>query len=147
MITVDVLQWGDRARWAELWTGYLTFYKTSVPPEQYDHTWAGLMGGRFHGRGARDEHGQLQGIAHFMFQDTCWSNRPNVYLQDLFVDPSMRGHGVGRKLIEAVAEVARVNGSARLWWFTHHDNATARRLYDKVATVFPHVRYDYPAFR
>ena len=52
---------------------------------------------------------------------------------DLFVDPSVRGKGLGRRLIEAVADVARRDGYIRVQWLTKHDNTTAQRLYDKVA--------------
>jgi GNAT superfamily N-acetyltransferase len=142
--TITLFQLDDRPRWAELWTGYLTFYNTALPPEQYEHTWAGLMDGRLHGRGARDAHGRLVGIAHFMFQDSAWTRKPVVYLQDLFVDPTLRGGGIGRQLIEAVGDAARAAGAPRMWWFTHNQNATARRLYDQVATLSEHVRYDYP---
>jgi GNAT superfamily N-acetyltransferase len=51
-------------------------------------------------------------------------------MNDLFVDPSARGEGVGRALIEAAAEVARERGSTRLEWSTAPDNTTAQRLYD-----------------
>jgi GNAT superfamily N-acetyltransferase len=144
MTTVDLFQLDDRPRWTELWTGYLTFYNTVLPPEQYEHTWAGLMSGRLHGRGARDNSGRLIGITHFLFQDTCWARKPMVYLQDLFVDPAQRGGGVGRKLIEAVGEAAKAAGAPKMYWFTHNQNATARRLYDQVASLSEFVRYDYP---
>lgn len=144
MTTVTPLLLDDRTRWAELWTGYLQFYKTSLPPEQYEHSWAGLMDGRLHGRGARDADGRLIGITHFLFHDSCWTATPVCYLQDLFVDPAARGTGAGRALIEAVAHSARDAGAARLYWQTQTDNATARALYDRVAKFNGFIRYDYP---
>src|SRR5512138_2079448 len=33
---------GERAAWEPLWKGYLDFYKTSVPKDVYDTTWARL---------------------------------------------------------------------------------------------------------
>jgi GNAT superfamily N-acetyltransferase len=53
-----------------------------------------------------------------------------VLMNDLYVDESARGEGVGRALIEAAAEVARDRGSPILEWSTAPDNATAQRLYD-----------------
>ena len=38
-IVVTAIKPHDRARWAELWRGYLDFYETQLPPEIYDHTW------------------------------------------------------------------------------------------------------------
>jgi GNAT superfamily N-acetyltransferase len=58
---------------------------------------------------------------------------PTCYLQDLFTDESARGRGVGRALIEAVYQRARVAGSLRVYWQTHETNLTAMTLYNKVA--------------
>lgn len=144
MTTITRLTPDDRARWAELWTGYLTFYETSVPPETYDLTWRKLFDGRIHGFAARDNAGRLIGITHYMYHDTAWSAAPVCYLQDLFVDAALRGTGAGRKLIEAVADAAKAHGAGRLYWLTQDHNAVARRLYDRLAQNRGFIRYDYP---
>ena len=69
--------------------------------------------------------------------------REVCYLQDLFVDATVRRHGCGRELIEAVAAVAVQRGCHRLYWTTKEDNATARSLYDRVARFNGFIRYDY----
>ena len=51
-------------------------------------------------------------------------------MNDLFVDESARGQGVGRALIEASAAVARERGVPFVEWATAPDNHTAQRLYD-----------------
>ena len=51
-------------------------------------------------------------------------------MNDLYVDESTRGQGVGRALIEATAEVARERGAPFIEWSTAPDNHTAQRLYD-----------------
>lgn len=61
------------------------------------------------------------------------NNEANFGGSDLFVDPSVRGQGQGRKLIEAVAEIAKKMGCLRLQWLTKHDNTRARGLYDTMA--------------
>ncbi len=143
MPAITRLQPEDRARWAELWAGYLRFYETTRPDSIYDHTWARLFDGRLHGRGARDADGRLVGIVHFLFHETSWSDRPACYLQDLYVDSACRGGGAGRALIEAVAEAARAAGAYRLYWLTQEGNATARLLYDRLATNRGFAVYDY----
>jgi GNAT superfamily N-acetyltransferase len=143
MTTISPLLMDDRPRWTELWTAYLTFYKTTLPPEQFEHTWAGLMDGRLHGHGARDASDRLIGITHFLFHESSWTRAPVCYLQDLFVDPAVRGSGAGRALIESVAHSAKAAGSTRLYWQTQSDNATARALYDKLAVNRGFIRYDY----
>jgi len=82
-------------------------------------------------------------IAHYLFHTSVWA--PKVcYLQDLFVAEGARGLGVGGALIEAVAGEARTAGAARYCWLTQDHNATARRLYDKVARHQGFIRYGYP---
>jgi GNAT superfamily N-acetyltransferase len=137
----------DRGRWAELWHGYLDFYETSLPEAIYEHTWRRLLApdGAIKGFGARlgGETAPLVGITHYLFHEHAWSPKPACYLQDLFVDASVRGTGCGRSLIERVAEVARERDCLRLYWTTKEDNATARLLYDRVAKFNGFIRYDY----
>ncbi len=79
--------------------------------------------------GARSD-GRLAGYAclywHFSSLEACES----VLMNDLYVDGSVRGQGVGRALIEAAAEVAREREVPFVEWSTAPDNETAQRLYD-----------------
>lgn len=77
--------------------------------------------------------GRLVGLVHYLFHRSTISITPNCYLQDLFTAEPARGKGVGRRLIEAVYEQARLAGLSRVYWLTHETNTTARRLYDAVA--------------
>lgn len=47
----------------------------------------------------------------------------------------------GAALIDAVADLARGNGAGRLYWMTHETNATARRLYDRIAERSGFIQY------
>jgi GNAT superfamily N-acetyltransferase len=137
----------DRARWAELWRGYLEFYETSLPTEIYEHTWRRLIAaeGAIRGLGARlgGASAPLVGIAHYLFHAHAWTTQEVCYLQDLYVDGAIRRSGCGRRLIEAVAAAARERGCYRLYWTTKEDNATARSLYDRIARFNGFIRYDY----
>ena len=124
----------ERATWEPLWAGYLKFYKATVPAETTDVTWK-----RFHDDaepmyvlGAYVD-GKLTGIVHYLYHRSCWTVGDYCYLQDLFVNEGARGHGVGRKLIEAVYEKAKAAGSSRVHWLTQFENARAQILYDEVA--------------
>jgi len=132
----------ERADWERLWTGYLEFYKTSVPPQTYDVTWARLHDPNepMHLLGAYVD-GKLVGIVHYLFHRSCWTPGDYCYLQDLFVAEHARKLGLGRALIEAVEEKARGAGASRVYWLTHESNATARALYDKLAENLGFIQY------
>lgn len=144
-LAVTPLTPDDRPRWTELWTAYLDFYHTTLPPRQFDDTWARLLAGtEIHGLAARDGGGRIVGITHFLFHAHCWTSRSACYLQDLYVDAATRGTGAGRALIEAVADRARAAGADRLYWLTQDTNAAARLLYDRLARQRGFIRYEYP---
>jgi GNAT superfamily N-acetyltransferase len=76
-----------------------------------------------------------------VFHPSTWSPTAYCYLEDLFVGREARHHGTGRALIEAVYKEADKRGATRTYWATKEDNRTARRLYDRVATLSPFVQY------
>jgi len=142
MIEIAPLADSDRAAWQVLATGYNDFYETVWPQEVYDRVWHRLRAGEgAHALGAHLD-GRLIGIAHYLFHANVW--REDVcYLQDLFVDETVRGQGAARALIDAVAVEARRRGASRYYWQTKQDNGRARALYDKVAAFRGFIRYDY----
>jgi GNAT superfamily N-acetyltransferase len=128
----------DYDQWLPLWDGYNAFYKrsgpTALPFEITQTTWARFFDGYepMHALVA-DSDGKLVGLVHYLFHRNTIMLGPVCYLQDLFTDPTLRGKGVGKMLIEAVCEQARLAGSPRVYWHTHETNKTAMRLYDYVA--------------
>ena len=84
---------------------------------------------------------ELIGVAHYLFQRSTWLINSQCYLQDLYVSEAVRGSGVGRALIAAVAAAAKEAGAARVYWNTHETNAVARRLYDAVAVRTGFIQY------
>jgi GNAT superfamily N-acetyltransferase len=141
--TIRPLRVEDEVEWRRLWAGYLEYYETSVPEEVYRTTFARLLGGDpqdFHGLVA-EQHGTLIGLTHYLFHRHCWRVENVIYLQDLYVDPSVRGTGAGRALIEAVYMAGDAAGCPSVYWMTQDFNATARRLYDRVAKLTPFIKY------
>jgi len=54
------------------------------------------------------------GFALFFPNYSTWEGKPGLYIEDIFVDETMRGTGLGRKLIAAVAKIAHSRGCARI---------------------------------
>jgi GNAT superfamily N-acetyltransferase len=143
MIQISPLRLTDRSRWQQLWTKYQTFYAVELPAVVTEATWTRLHDGRVRGLGARDAADHLVGIVHFLFHEDTWATVPACYLQDLYVDPKVRGTGCGRKLIEAVAEASKKAGANSPYWLTQVNNGVARRLYDRLAKEQGFVQYLY----
>lgn len=136
----------DEADWRRLWTGYLEFYRASVPEKVYASTFARLLGDDPQDFSAlvAEVDGKLRGLTHFLFHRHAWKVENVCYLQDLYVDPDARGLGLGRALIEAVYARADAAGAPSVYWLTQDFNSTARQLYDRIARVTPFIRYVRP---
>lgn len=128
----------DFEAWLPLWNGYNAFYgregPTALDPAITDTTWRRFFDPAepVHALVAEQD-GRLVGLVHYLHHRSTTRIELTTYLQDLFTAPAARGCGVGRALIEAVAEAARAQGVRRLYWQTHHTNAAGRLLYDQVA--------------
>lgn len=142
---VRPLQADDRARWDELWAGYLKFYQQDLPQSTTDLNWRRLMEGReLWGFAGLDDGGQMVGFVHYHFHLSTWSPVGYCYLEDLFVDPRSRGKNVGRSLIEAVYQAADERGSTRVYWHTENTNARAQILYNQVGQLTPFLQFRRP---
>jgi GNAT superfamily N-acetyltransferase len=140
MITVGQLGASDRADWERLFREYNDFYQVRHPQSMYDRAWDEFRADeRMHALGAWLD-GSLVGIVHF-FIHARTTGTDVCYLEDLFTSAEARGQGVGRALIGAVRDWAAERGCGRVYWHTHETNATARALYDKVATLPGFVMY------
>jgi len=133
----------EYTRWLQLWCDYQRFYKVELPATVTESTWQRIHNGRIGGLGARDSADRLLGIVHYLFHEDTWSALPACYLQDLYVDPSTRGTGCGRQLIEAVAEAARAADANPPYWLTHETNSVARLLYDRLGKNLGFIQYSY----
>ena len=137
-LIVRPLEPTDLAQWRPLWDGYNAFYGRSGPTALSEEvtrtTWARFFDADEPMHALVAEHkGRLVGLVHYLFHRSTVSIGPNCYLQDLFTDAALRGQGVGRALIAAVAERARAGGASRVYWMTHETNSAAMKLYDQVA--------------
>jgi len=142
-VEISPVRIAERAPWNELWRAYQRFYGVELSSQVTDNTWQRMHDGRIHGLGARDPAGLLIGIVHFLYHEDTWSMARACYLQDLYVDETVRGSGCGRQLIEAVNAAALAAGANSPYWLTHETNIVARRLYERVARNHGFVQYTY----
>ena len=60
--------------------------------------------------------GAPAGFALYFFNFSTFLAKPGLYLEDLFVKPAWRRHGVGRALLSRLARIAIDRGCGRMEW-------------------------------
>jgi len=132
-MVVRPAQHEDRPQLIELMKGYFAFYRTPFPPQKKIDSLLDTLE-RDADRGVQlvaEADGRLQGFATlYACLDTLIADRILV-MNDLFVDPGVRSHGVGAALFNASLAYATTHGYARLDWVTAADNLEAQRFYDR----------------
>ena len=76
------------------------------------------------------------GFALYFFNYSTWLGRPGIYLEDLFVEPELRGLGIGKALLERVAAIAVEKGCLRLQWEVLDWNTLAIEFYKAMGAEF-----------
>ena len=123
-----------RSGWNDLWNDYLAFYQTKISHDNSNVLWDRIQdpesGISCH---VAVQQSRLIGLVHFLPHSDTWNTRPVCYLQDLYVQESRRGQGVGGMLIRSVVDDAERNGWSGVYWLTAEDNEQARGFYDRFA--------------
>ncbi len=81
---------------------------------------------------ADDPGGGVVGMATAQVLVSTAQGTPAALLEDVVVDPSWRGRGIGRRLLEDLEGWARAQGASRLQLLADRENAPALRFYDAV---------------
>lgn len=76
--------------------------------------------------------GEPAGFALFFHNFSTFLARPGIYLEDLYVRPEHRGHGIGRALLRHLAQLAVERGCGRLEWSVLDWNEDAIGFYKKL---------------
>ena len=142
MVMIRPVAASDETAWREMWAGYCAFYKTELPDEVTDATWARFFDPAVQVRCliAKDG-GTAVGFVTYVLHLYTWGSNPLCYLEDLFVREEARGHHVGHALIDKLIKMARAEGWDRVYWHTQRGNAPARKLYDRFVPADDFVRY------
>ncbi len=137
-VRIRPVERSDYAGWRPLWDGYNAFYgrhgATALAEEITQATWERFFDAAEPVEAlVAESAGRVVGLVHCVYHRSTNRLQPVCYLHDLFTDESLRGQGIGRRLIEAVQKRAREAGCSRVYWHTQEGNVAARLLYDKLA--------------
>ena len=76
--------------------------------------------------------GHTVGFALWFLTYSTWTALPSLYIEDIFVEESERGGGVGRRLFEVLGEEARLLGCGRIDWAVLDWNEPAMAFYRRL---------------
>ncbi|EMV7410317.1 GNAT family N-acetyltransferase [Enterobacter soli] len=140
-VTVRAVRAEDYPQWRPLWDGYTHFYDCVLDESVTASTWERALDphSSMFCRVAESE-GRVIGFAMCVLHEGTWSTAPLCYLEDLFVDATLRGAGTGQALIDALMEEGKREGWSKLYWVTRQNNP-ARKLYDRFGEADDYVRY------
>lgn len=79
-----------------------------------------------------EEEGSAVGFALFFHNYSTFLGKPGIYLEDLFVVPEQRGGGIGRALLERLAQIAVERDCGRLEWAVLDWNRDAIAFYERL---------------
>jgi GNAT superfamily N-acetyltransferase len=79
-----------------------------------------------------EQDGQAIGFAVYFFNYSTWQARKGLYLEDLFVLPSARGQGAGKRLLQHLAGIAVAEGCGRFEWSVLDWNQPAIDFYQSI---------------
>ena len=76
--------------------------------------------------------GSSVGLALFYYSFNTFKARPNIFLEDLFVDPAHRGTGIGLALMRHLAQRALAENCRRIEWRVLNWNQPAIDFYERI---------------
>ncbi len=79
--------------------------------------------------------GAVAGFAVWFVNFSTFSGRSGIYLEDLFVRPSLRGKGIGKALLSHLAKECVTNNWSRLQWSVLDWNAPSIAFYKSLGAV------------
>ncbi len=142
------LEQRDWEAWQRLFKGYCAFYKQATSEEHLRRVWSWIH--EDHSVEAvvavpAGDRGEAVGLVHMRSWVRPLRGEIAGYLDDIFVDPAVRGTGVVQALFAAIDATAVEQGWRIVRWTTADDNYRARRAYDRVATRTDWITYEMAA--
>ncbi len=82
-----------------------------------------------------EENNALLGYATFSVEVSTWDADRYMHMDCLFLRPGARNKGIGRALMQRIAQEAIVQGVKRMQWQTPSFNVDAVRFYERLGPV------------
>ena len=79
--------------------------------------------------------GKIVGIAIWFLNYSTWLGKPGIYLEDLFVQPEYRGHGIGNGFMMILAELCVERGYERFQWWVLNWNTPSIDFYKSLGAI------------
>ncbi|CAB4335593.1 unannotated protein [freshwater metagenome] len=79
--------------------------------------------------------GKIVGIALWFLNYSTWLGKPGIYLEDLFVQPEYRGHGIGKGFMQTLAALCVESGYERFQWWVLDWNKPSIDFYESLGAV------------
>ncbi|MGD9913618.1 MAG: N-acetyltransferase family protein [Hyphomicrobiaceae bacterium] len=136
---IEILSIGEcrehRKDWERLFTGYVQFYRREMTSEIAERVWGWLHDPSYGLEGLMAfADGKPVGIAHYRMMPRPMAGTEVGFLDDLFVDSTVRGGKIGELMLQHLGDIGRRRGWAIIRWLTGDDNYRARTLYDRHST-------------
>lgn len=80
-------------------------------------------------------HGQAVGLALWYYTFSTFRGRPDIFLEDLFVEPAHRGQGIGIALLRHLAQRAMAEHCRRIEWRVLNWNAPSIAFYESLGAT------------
>ena len=79
--------------------------------------------------------GKVVGIALWFLNYSTWLGKAGIYLEDLFVQPEYRGHGIGKGFMQTLAALCVERGYERFQWWVLDWNEPSIDFYESLGAV------------
>ena len=76
--------------------------------------------------------GELSGYAIYFYSFSTFLGKAGIYLEDLYVKESLRGNGIGTKLLSELMKIAKDEGLGRLEWSCLNWNRPSMDFYENL---------------
>jgi GNAT superfamily N-acetyltransferase len=83
-----------------------------------------------------EENDETIGFALYFFNFSTFVGKPGLYLEDLYVEPTHRGKGYGKKLLIELAKIAKEKNCGRMEWVVLDWNTPSIEFYKSLG-AFP----------